>query len=270
MKRKLQKKPRPTAHGIALKKKYGQHFLRDQKVVDHMLEAVVLTDESSIFEIGAGDGFLTKVILQHPCKRLWVFEIDHEWAEYVRFTYQDPRMTMFEENILDVDFSRFEPYKPWVLLANLPYQITFPILHLLQRNRVLLKEGVIMTQEEVAQKIVKTHGRGYGYPSLFFQYYFEWKLLDKVPPTAFHPPPAVFSRLLYFKSREVLEVIPKEDEFWQFIKHCFGQPRRTLKNNLHSFHYDLTRIPEETLGLRAQQMTMKDLLGIWQLLIHDY
>ena len=86
-----------------------------------------------------------------------------------------------------------------------------------------------MIQEEVAQKIVKTSGRGYGFPSLFFQHYFEWKLLEKVPPGAFFPPPKVYSRLLYFKPKKMLQQIPDEAEFWEFIKHCFAQPRRTLK-----------------------------------------
>ena len=83
------------------------------------------------------------------------FEIDHSWAQYVRKLLPDPRLMVYEQNILDLDFSLFEPHKPWILLANLPYQITFPILYLLQRNRHLLQEGVIMVQEEVAQKILK-------------------------------------------------------------------------------------------------------------------
>src|SRR5579885_254150 len=115
----------PTAHGIHLKKKHGQHFLRQQSIVDHMLEAVSLTSTSSVFEIGCGDGFLTKAILATPIERLWVFEIDPQWATYVQKQYPDPRMHMFQQNILEVDFSSFEQHKPWVLLANLPYQITF-------------------------------------------------------------------------------------------------------------------------------------------------
>lgn len=257
---------RPYAHGISLKKQFGQHFLRDQSVIDHMLAKVSLTPESSIFEIGCGDGFLTSSIVQHPCARLWIFEIDHEWAEYVKKTYPDPRLTMHEENILDVDFAPFEPFKPWTLLANLPYQVTFPILHMLQRNRALLQEGVIMIQEEVAQKIVKKSGRGYGYPSLFFQHYFDWALLQKVKPTAFYPPPKVDSRLLYFKPKKNVQEIPQEQEFWKFIKACFKQPRRTLKNNLAQQHFDSSKIPEETLILRAQQLSMSDLLRVWDLI----
>lgn len=230
-------KPYPHIEGIPVKKQYGQHFLRNQAVIDTMIAAVTCTPQTSIFEIGCGDGFLTRSILQTPCERLWVFEIDHDWVDYVKNRYQDSRMTIFEENILDVDFARFAANKPWTLLANLPYQITFPILRLLQENRHLLSEGVVMVQEEVAQKIVQTSGRGYGYPSLYFQHYFSWKLLTKIPPTDFYPPPAVFSRLLYFKPRTDSPVIPDEQAFWTFIKFCFAHPRRTLKNNLSSTHY---------------------------------
>lgn len=258
------KKSHGKAHGIELKKQFGQHFLQDQSVIDHMLEQVTLTPETSVFEIGSGAGFLTKSILKTPIARLWVFEIDPDWAEFLKVTYPDPRLKMHLQNILDVDFTPFKEYAPWTLLANLPYQITFPILYLLQRHRDLLKEGVIMIQEEVAQKIMKTYGRGYGLPSLFFQHYFEWKLLKKVLPGSFSPPPKVDSRLLYFKPRQILDQIPHEEEFWVFIKRCFLQPRRTLKNNLQMFHYNLELISEETLALRAQQMSKQDLIELWQ------
>ena len=170
------------------------------------MDQVVLTPQSSVFEIGCGDGFLTRTILKSPLERLWIFEIDEDWVNYVKNEIKDERMTVFHENVLDVDFKRLEPHAPWTLLANLPYQVTFPILHMLQRNIALFKEGVIMVQEEVAQKIVKTHGRGYGHPSLFFQHYFEWRILKQVPPQAFLPPPKVYSRCCIlnraFKSRK--------------------------------------------------------------------
>lgn len=123
-----------------------------------------------------------------------------------------------------------------------------------------------MVQEEVAQKIVKTSGRGYGLPALFFQHFFEWKLLQKIRPGAFLPPPKVYSRLLYFKPRKKLTPIKNEQEFWLFIKRCFGQPRRTLRNNLAQAHYAIDKIPEKFMLLRAQQMTMQDFLEIWELM----
>lgn len=256
----------PRSKGVQLKKRYGQHFLRQRSIAERMIDCVTLDEDSSVFEIGCGDGFLTKIILQSSLARLWVFEIDAEWVEYVRKSIDDQRLKIFELNILDLNFSMFEPYKPWVLLANLPYQVTFPILYRLQQHRDLLKEGVIMVQEEVAQKIVKKHGRGYGFPSLFFQWFFEWKLLTKVPPSAFYPPPKVFSRLLYFKPRSDLPEIPDENNFWRFIKACFKQPRRTLKNNLIQSHFDIDKIPDDVLLLRAQQMRMDDFIRLWNLL----
>ncbi len=253
--------------GIRLKKKYGQHFLKDQTLIHKIVDYVTITPETSIFEIGCGEGALTRAILQSDCARLWVFEIDPEWAEHVRSTIEDERLTVYEANFLDIDFAQqMAEHAPWTLLANLPYQVTFPILRKLQKNRALLKEGVIMIQEEVAQKIVATRGRGYGFVSLFFQYYFDWKLLDKIPPSSFYPPPKVFSRLLYFKTKTKLEPIPKEEAFWKFIKVCFKQPRRTLRNNLEQSHYDFSQLSTKTLSMRAQQMNMDEFICLWKCL----
>ena len=253
--------------GIAVKKQFGQHFLREQWVVNEITHAVTLTKESSVFEIGCGDGFLTEAILAEPLTRLWIFEIDPEWAQYVSEQYgSDKRLVMHEANILDVDFTVFQEHAPWTLLANLPYQITFPILHMLQKNRSLLKEGVIMVQEEVAQKIVKNSGRGYGAVSLYFQHFFDWKLLSKIAPTAFFPPPKVTSRLLYFKPKAELDSIPDEPEFWKFVEHCFRQPRRTLRNNLQQVHYNTDLLSQELLAKRAQQLQKKDLIELWKVL----
>ncbi len=217
------------SEGIPLKKQFGQHFLRSQAVADAIVQAVTLNNSSSVFEIGCGDGFLTKTILKAAQERLWIFEIDHQWATFIKNSISDKRITMFEQNFLDVDPQLLEPYKPWTLLSNLPYQITFPILHWLARNRYLLREGVIMVQEEVAEKIVKTGGKGYGFSSLFFQHIFTWKKLNKVMPGDFYPPPKVYSRLLYFKPKENPVLIPDEEKFWEFIKLCFSSTEAHAK-----------------------------------------
>lgn len=249
---------------IKLKKHFGQHFLKDQSVVDEIIRNVNI-DGQSVFEIGPGEGVLTTAILTHPIKKLWAFEIDPEWAEHVRQKIKDPRFEVFNEDFLAVDFTKFKPDAPWVLLANLPYQITFKILGKINEHANLIKEGVIMVQEEVAQKITKTSGKGYGYISIYFQHYFDWKLLRKVPASAFFPPPKVTSRLLYFKPRPA-EYIENEPEFWKFIKLCFRQPRRTLKNNLIQGHYDLDKVNLELLPKRAQELSKNDLLNVWKLI----
>lgn len=257
-------KKQPQSQGIRLKKKHGQNFLRDSSVIYAMLSAVTAKNKP-VFEIGCGDGFLTQEILAQDPQKLWVFEIDAEWANFINNKFgKYKNFTMHHTNILDVDFSMFEADQPWLLLANLPYHVTFPILKKVQQNRHLIPEGVVMVQEEVAQKIVKSGGRGYGYISLFFQYYFDWKLLTKVPPTAFYPAPKVYSRLLHFKVKQNLEPIPDEVGFWNFIKLCFAHPRRTLRNNLNQTHFEMAQISEGLLALRAQQMNFDQLLELWK------
>jgi 16S rRNA (adenine1518-N6/adenine1519-N6)-dimethyltransferase len=248
--------------GIFLKKKLGQHFLRDSSVTERMIARVNINN-MPVLEIGCGDGFLTREILKQPVKKLRVFEIDPEWAVYVSKSIQDPRLQVDNVDVLRADFETLRADAPWIILANLPYQVTFPILHRIQEYRTLFKEGVIMIQEEVAQKIVKKGGRGYGYPALFFQHYFDWELLQLVPPGAFFPPPKVTSRLLYFKPRVITDPIPDETQFWKFIRQCFSQPRRMLKNNLTGSIYDAEKLPAQFTVLRAQQMSMADLQAVW-------
>jgi len=258
----------PSRHGIALKKKHGQCFLKDENIIHSMISEVSLDDQTTVVEIGCGEGILTRLVLQEACKQLFVFEIDQEWCSFVKKTYgQDGRLHIFCENILDVLFGeRLREHTPIVVLANLPYHITFPIFYMFHAHRELLNEGVVMIQEEVAQKLVKTSGRSYGYSSLFFQHYFEMRLLDKVPPSAFYPSPKVNSRLLYFKPRKEVQEIPNEEQFWKFIKTCFQQPRRTLRNNLAQTQYDENLLEEDLLKLRAQQLSMVNFLEIWQIL----
>ncbi|MFA6526957.1 MAG: 16S rRNA (adenine(1518)-N(6)/adenine(1519)-N(6))-dimethyltransferase RsmA [Candidatus Babeliales bacterium] len=248
------------------KKGLGQHFLRKGSVVDNMIGQVTITPTTSVMEIGCGDGFLTEQILkQTSCKQLRCYEIDNEWLEFVKAKLRDKRLELTNRNILEVDFEEeLITDAPWVLLSNLPYNITFPILFRIQKSKHLFQEGVVMVQEEVAQKVVAKSGRSLSQVSFFLQHHFEWQLLEKIEPGAFSPPPKVYSRLLYFKPKTTLQEIPHEDAFWKFVKMCFKSPRQTLRNNLRTTHYashlDLS-IPQ--FALRSQQMSFADFLTIW-------
>ncbi len=247
-----------------IKKALGQHFLRKQSVVDNMISKVSITKDTSVMEIGCGDGFLTKAILeQTACKKLVCFEIDPEWATFVKDRIKDPRLIINIENILDVDIKSLEINKPWVLLANLPYQITFPIMFLLQENKDFFEEGVVMVQEEVAQKLVAKRGRSYSATSVFLQYSFDFELLEKIESGAFSPPPKVQSRLVYFKPKHDQITIKDEEQFWQFLKVTFKQPRRTIRNNFKSTHYDFSKVPEALMLKRAQELSFEQFLTLW-------
>ena len=252
--------------GISLKKELGQHFLHDEMVVDTMLSAVRLNKTVSVLEIGPGSGFLTRAILECPIKKLWSFEIDSEWAEYLQIQIQDSRLTVFNQDFMTTDKELFLKEEMWTVLANLPYNITFPILERFITLRAVISEGVIMIQEEVAQKLVATSGRSYGAASIFFQYFFDFQLMIKIGPEAFTPPPKVYSRLVYFKPRKDKPLLKNEKEFFRFVKFCFKQPRRTLKNNLVAANIPHEKLDEKTLLLRAQQLSMDQLVEIFHTL----
>lgn len=257
-----------TSHFPKKKKSLGQHFLRKQSTVDNMIGTVEINNSSSVLEIGCGDGFLTDSILKKSnCKKLVCYEIDPEWATVVRNKITDQRLEIRLKNILDVTTEELAADAPWTVLANLPYQITFPIFYLFQKNKALISEGVVMVQEEVAQKIVAPGGRAFNATSMFFQHHFTLKLMEKIEPEAFEPAPKVYSRLIYFKPKHDVAIIPDEDNFWKFLKLCFQFPRRTLSNNLRTTHYNAAqRLPEDLLKLRAQQLAFDDFLKIWKLL----
>jgi len=259
--------------GVSFKKWHGQNFLRDPAVAAAAVAAVHLTDISSVMEIGCGDGFLTAEIMHHPLQRLWTFEIDSAWAQQVREKITDNRLTVFTEDVMQINWhERLSQYAPWTLIANLPYHLTFPILYQIHAHRELFNELVVMVQEEVAQKLLKQSGRNYGYTSLFFQHYFDMRLLIKVPPEAFTPAPRVYSRLLYIKPREQVVAIPYEADFWDFIRYCFAQPRRILRNNLLASKYAYLVHTGGTHwdALRAQQMSMSDFRSLWGNIVPSY
>lgn len=252
-------------NGVRLKKKFGQHFLRDYDILASIISHAQLTEHDAVLEVGSGDGFLTGALLDCPLKKLWSFEIDPEWAAKINEQIVDDRFTLFEQDFLTVDVNQFATDAPWTIVANLPYNITFPILEIIRKNNILFSRGIIMVQEEVAQKLAKKAGKGkdYGFISLFYQHYFELKLLDKVLPESFIPAPNVVSRLLAFTVKKDRAVINNEPAFWEFIKVCFKQPRRTLRNNLAQSPYKISLFDEQTLAKRAQQLTVDQLLVVW-------
>lgn len=248
------------------KKVFGQHFLRKHSTVDNMIHAVTITPQTTVIEIGCGDGFLTKAILtQTPCHKLVCFEIDPEWATYVGERVTDARLDLRLQNILEASFDTVVSEAPLIMLANLPYQITFPILYMVQKSKQRFGDIVVMVQEEVGQKLAAQHGKSFSAVTLFFQHHFTIKLLEKIEPGAFTPPPKVFSRLVQLTPRQGPE-IPDEAAFWEMVKLCFRSPRQTLKNNLRTTHFDLEKTSPELLAKRAQQLEFADFMELWNAL----
>lgn len=251
-----------SRHGIFFKKEFGQNFLHEHWVTDAILNSVTIDCNTTILEIGCGDGFLTKALLMTEALKIIGYEIDKEWYGYLKNRTKNTKLALINQDIMTIEWSSLAHYQPLILLANLPYNITFPLLYKIQEFRHFFQELTVMVQEEVAQKICKTSGKDFGVVSLFFQYYFDWTLLDKIPPTSFEPSPNVESRLIHAKPKKNINSIPRETEFWEFLKLCFKQPRRTLANNLKNSCYEPT-IEAQYKTYRAQEISINDFVTMW-------
>jgi hypothetical protein len=102
----------PHQHGISVKKEHGQNFLRDAALLDRIVGYAAIPAGASVIEIGCGDGALTRALLATPLAQLRVYEIDPEWADHVKNSVRDPRLTIVQKDILTAD-SRCEPSLPY-------------------------------------------------------------------------------------------------------------------------------------------------------------
>ena len=230
-----------------------------------MLSAIKLTPETTVVEIGCGNGILSSAILESSCKALHIVEIDEEWASYIDRTIHDPRLTIHLADAVTFDFAQLKGNGPLVLMANLPYLITFPLFEALTHNHTLFDDAIVMIQEEAAERITHTSGRRCGAVSLFLQHYFTFTSYEKVPPHFFSPPPKVMSRLIRFQPKKELMPIAQPREFWLFVRACFKSPRQTLGNNLKRTPYAWQKFSTETLRLRAQQLSVEELHRLFEM-----
>jgi 16S rRNA (adenine1518-N6/adenine1519-N6)-dimethyltransferase len=139
--------------------------------------------------------------------------------------------------VLALDLAELAGGERFNVYGNLPYYITSPIVHRLLEHAGQLDQAFLVMQLEVAERLVAKPGnRDYAYLSAIVQYYAEAKIRLKIPPGAFRPPPKVASALVSLRppgERHSLHVAD-EAAFGQFLKRCFAQKRKTLRNNLRA------------------------------------
>lgn len=253
-----------TSHKYPLKKCMGQNFLRDDMVLNAIIEHADLHENEYVLEIGCGDGVLTRKLLATPIKKLIVVELDERWATLAKNELPPKKLVVYNEDILDFDFiARLTPDSAmWSIVANIPYCITSPILKRILAWKKHLRQAVIMVQEEIAQKIVKTRGKDYTPLSLVLQYNFTCALHEKVAPESFFPAPKVYSRVIQLIPRYDAPEIQNPDEFWKFVALMFSQPRRMMGNNLKASKY-FDKLPEEFKNKRAQELLLNEIIELW-------
>ncbi len=221
------------------RKKLGQNFLKDKNVVFEILKEANITEQDLILEIGAGKGILTTGIIE-KAGRVVVVEIDKILCLYLK-NYL-PITDKVE--IIQTDFLKFNletvncanPLK-FKIIANLPYYITTPIILKLLKQRVW-EEALLMVQKEVAQRILSSPGvKAYGRLSIIVGYYCDVKFISYVPPEVFSPRPVVSSAIIKLILRKKpLVYVKNEIFFFTLVKVAFSKRRKTLINNLVTFH----------------------------------
>ncbi len=219
------------------RKRLGQHFLSDPRTGRRMVEAVALQAEDVVLEIGPGRGALTRWLSERAARVLAV-EIDEILARDLARRWPPEKVRVIVGDILKLNlaelFEREGITSPVRVFGNLPYNIATAILQHLLRFRTYLRDMTVMLQREVAERILSPPGnKQYGYLSILIQYSCEGRRLFTVPPSAFRPPPKVFSTVVHLCVRERPAVsVPDEGFFFTLTAALFAERRKTIGNNL--------------------------------------
>jgi 16S rRNA (adenine1518-N6/adenine1519-N6)-dimethyltransferase len=188
-------------------------------------------------EIGSGHGEMTTRLAQQASK-VFAIELDPRLARRLReVTASYKNVEVIESDVLAVDFARLTRGTRFSVYGSLPYYITSPILHRLFEHANQIAAIHIVIQFEVAARIVAPpKRRDYGYLSVVSQWFGRPEIAFRIPPGAFRPPPKVASALVSFRMPGARAEHPLEDEhaFLEFVKECFAQKRKTLRNNLRA------------------------------------
>ncbi len=225
---------RPPRGLPPIRKSLGQHFLNDRRILQRIVDALELTGQETVIEIGPGRGSLSALLAPHA-RRLVLIEYDRALAARLRVTYADtPSVEILEADVLTVNLSQAAG-GPFRLVGNVPYYITTPILfHALERPRP--DRAVYLVQREVADRIVAPPGsEAYGALSVNVQAVAKPTHLFRVAPGSFQPPPRVESAVLSIESRPDPAITPDEEAtFRRFVLDAFGMRRKQLRRVLRS------------------------------------
>ncbi|WP_264741072.1 16S rRNA (adenine(1518)-N(6)/adenine(1519)-N(6))-dimethyltransferase RsmA [Cytobacillus firmus] len=228
-------------YGFSFKKSLGQNFLIDTNILRRIVDHADLTEESGAIEIGPGIGALTEQLARRS-KKVLAFEIDQRLLPILEETLSPyPHVSIINEDVLKADVKtaierEFAGVDDIMVVANLPYYVTTPIIMKLLEDKLPIRGIVCMLQKEVADRISARPGtKEYGSLSIAVQYYTEAETAMIVPKTVFVPQPNVDSAVIKLtKRKEPAVAVKSESFFFQVTKASFAQRRKTLLNNLTS------------------------------------
>jgi len=224
------------------RKRFGQHFLHDPRVLEKIIDAIDPAATDFIVEIGPGEGVLTRLLLEKT-SQVEVIEIDRDLA--ARLT----GVKVHQADALDFDYSVFPTGAR--IVGNLPYNISTPLLFHLARYADRVRDMHFMLQLEVVERMVaQPSTKEYGRLSVALQARFKMKKLFNVSKGAFNPPPKVESAIVRL---EPLPKILNVDE--DLLRKAFSARRKTLRNALPGIDFTAAGIDS---GLRPENLSPED------------
>ncbi len=243
------------------RKRFGQHFLHDQHVIDCLLRAIDPKPGEALVEIGPGRGALTYPLLQR-CRRLTAIELDRDLvprleAEAKRYG----ELRVINADILEFDIASLAAERRLRLVGNLPYNISTPLMFHLLESAGHIRDMHFMVQKEVALRIVAGPGEAnYGRLSVMLQYRCDCQYLFDVAPGSFSPPPRVDSAVVrMLPLNEPRCDVGEFSVFSALVQSAFSQRRKTVSNSLKA------RLDRESIracnidpGARAENLSVED------------
>ena len=227
-------------HGFTFKKSLGQNFLIDANILSRIVDGAGIDNEVGVIEIGPGIGSLTEALAK-KAKKVISFEIDGRLLPILADTLADyQNVEIINNDILKVDVDKIiaekmADCKKIMVVANLPYYITTPILTHLIENTEKINGYVVMMQKEVANRLnAKVGTKDYNSLTILLNYYTNVEYLFTVPKKVFVPAPNVESAVVKIMTKTERDFEVDGEQFFKFVRSCFVQRRKTLLNNLIS------------------------------------
>ena len=255
------------------KKKFGQNFLQDNNIIKKIVDTANIEDDSLIIEIGPGSGALTNIL---TTKGLTIsYEIDKELENLLteKFGNNENSIIIYDDFLnrdVKKDLENYK-YNKLYVVANLPYYITTPIIEKLINEKLDLEKMVLMVQKEVGDRFTSLpKTKDYSSITVFLNYFFDIKKEFIVSKNAFYPRPNVDSMIISLNKKNNREVALNEDKFFKLIRDSFQYKRKTLKNNLRDYNWDiicdylLKNNYSETV--RAEEISLHDYIEMSNLL----
>ena len=218
---------------VRAKKQFGQHFLKDDKIAQRIVESLSLVKQyKQVLEIGPGMGVLTDFLFQHHEYETSLVEIDRDAIDFLEKKYPDHANKIIRGDFLQLELKKIFA-EPFAIIGNFPYNISSQILFSVLEYKEMIPEVIGMFQKEVGVRIASEPGnRDYGILSVLMQAFYHVELLFTLDENDFAPPPKVKSAVLRFTRKENIKLNCDEKLFFRVVKMAFNQRRKTLSNAL--------------------------------------